>query len=417
MKKHFLVIFIFLLPFIFFSCSGRERDNPLDPLGKFKTPVELQLLPDGQQVTLKWNVKDLTDYYGFRIYRAIDDTTSFQLLKEVDPQIKSYTDSSVSFYHWYFYRVSVLGYQTESKPSKIQKTLPGPGTIEILSRYGYSIHEYSYDLLHRIELYNTEFPPINWAWDQINGQVWLAYAQYRSISKLNLSLGYEDFFFEDHLLMPVDLKWDNLNQRLYILDSQKGKIYTLFQEAITDSIDLNEDNYFKMILTPEQNIATIDSDKVNIYSVDGVALDTSFLPTAFLGQDLLYDDGNVYILAANIEDNRSLIRKLQLVSGKHEDTFFDGYFELFTRGSATDYFWASEFIDINNYRLVKLSDSGQRLLERTTSSNFSDMQINNIDNSLITVQRYLNRIALYDSTGSLISENDDIYDPVKALIQ
>ncbi len=417
MKKNFLLIYISVLLLIVLSCSGRERDNPLDPLGKFKTPVDLQLFPDGHQVTLNWDVKDLKDYYGFRIYRAVDDTNSFELLKEVDPEIKSYIDSSVAFYRWYFYRVSVLGYQTESKPSRIQKTLPGPGTIEILSRYGYSIHEYSYDLLHRMQIYDTEFPPINWAWDQANEQVWLAYAQYRSISKLNLSLGYEDFFFEDHLLMPVDLKWDNLNQRLYILDSQKGKIYTLSQQTIIDSIDLNEDNYFKMILTPEQNIATIDSDKVNIYSVDGVSLDTSFLPPDYLGQDLLYDDGNVYILAANISDKRSLIRKFQLSSGKSEDTYIDGFFEIFARASGRDYFWASEFIDLNNYLLVKLSDSGQRLLERTTSGNFSDMQVNTIDNSLITVQRYLNRTALYDSTGGLISENDDIYDPVKALIQ
>jgi len=417
MKKYFLILFVLAIILIVFSCSGRERDNPLDPLGKFKTPVELQIFPDGHQVTLNWNVKDLKDYYGFRIYRAIGDTTSFQLLKEVNSQTKTYLDTSVMFYHWYYYRISVLGYQTESSPSAIQKTMPGPGTTEILSRYGYSIHQYSYDLLHSIRIYNTEFPPISWSWDQTGGQVWLAYAQYRSISKLNLALGYEDFFFEDQLLMPIDLKWDELNQQLFILDSQRAKIYTLVQETLTDSIDIHKDNYFKMILTPEQNLAVIDSDRVNIYSVEGVSLDTSFLPAAFLGQDFLYDDGNVYILAANIEDNRSLIRKLQLASGKIEDNFFDGYFELFTRGSSTDYFWASEFIDINNYRLVKLSDSGQRLLERTTSSNFSDMQINNIDNSLITVQRYLNRIALYDSTGSLISENDDIYDPVKALIQ
>jgi hypothetical protein len=417
MVKYISISFVIIYLILFLDCSGRKRDNPLDPLGNSKSPVKLYLYPDGKHIKLEWEVSDLKDYKGFRIYRSMGDTTNFQLLNEVNSQIHSYTDSSVNFYHWYYYRVSVLGYQIESSPSKIRKTLPGPGVIDILSRYGYSIHEYSYDLLHTIHLYNTEFPPINWDWDQYNGQVWLAYAQYRSISKLNLTLGYEDFIYEDHFLRPVDVKWDQSNQLLYILDSQKAKIYSLFQQMLSDSIELPKDDFFKMLLTPNKNIVAIDSDKVNVYSVQGSSIATIQLPEAFIGQDLLFDDGYLYILAANIVENRSLIMKFELNTSNSEEIFFNGYFEILARIPGAYYFWGSEFVDLNNYHLVKLSETGQRLFELTTSSEFSDMQINQIDRSLVTVQRYLNRIALYDSSGSLISENFDIYDPVKALIR
>jgi hypothetical protein len=417
MVKYLSISSVIIYLICFLDCSGRERNNPLDSLGNSKPPVELYLYPNGKLVTLNWAVNDLKDYKGFRVYRAMGDTTNFQLLKEVDPQIHSYTDSSTNFYHWYYYRVSVLGYQVESNPSKIRKTLPGPGVIDILSRYGNSIHEYSYDLLHTLHLYDTEFPPINWDWDQYNGQVWLANAQFRAISKLNLSLGYEDFIYEDHFLRPVDVKWNRSNQLLYILDSQKAKIYSLFQQVLTDSIELPKDDYFKMLLTPEQSIVAIDSDRVNVYSIQGTSNDTIQLPEAFIGQDLLFDDGYLYILAANIAEKRSIIMKFEPNTGKSEEFFFDGYFEILTKTPGSNYFWGSEFVNLNNYHLVQLSETGQRLFDLTASSEFSDMQVNKIDHSLITVQRYLNRIALYDSSGSLISENFEIYDPVKTLIR
>jgi hypothetical protein len=417
MIKYILISFVIIYLILSVDCSGRQRNNPLDPLGNSKPPVELYLYPDGKHIKLEWEVNDLKDYKGFRIYRSMDDTTNFQLLKEVDSQIHSYTDSSVNLYQWYYYRVSVLGYQVESSPSKIRKTLPGPGVIDILSRYGYSIHEYSYDLLHTLHLYDTEFPPINWEWDQYNRQVWLAYAQYRSISKLNLSLGYEDFLFEDHFLRPVDVKWDQSNRLLYILDSQKAKIYSLFQQVLSDSIELPNDDYFKMLFILDQNIVAIDSDKVNVYSVQGTSNDTIQMPEAFVGQDLLYNDGFLYILAANIVEKRSLIMKFEPNTGNIEENYFDGYFEIFAKTTGANYFWGSEFVDLNNYHLVKLSETGQRLFDLTTSGEFSDMQINKIDHSLVIVQRYLNRIALYDSSGSLISENFEIYDPVKTLIR
>lgn len=413
--KFFLLIILPAL--LVLGCSDRERENPLDPKGNISSPVELHLEPLDSNVLLTWSVKDLKDYTGFKIYRAISDTTSFELLTELPANFTSYTDQALDFYQWYYYRVSVLGYQTESKPSKIERTYLGPGNIYVLSRYGYSIHQYSYDLLHRIQQYNTEYPPKNWDWDETSHLIWLANAQYRSISRLNLIVGSEDFFFQENLLRPIDLKWDSLNQKLYILDSDGKKIYTLEQDILTDSIALSNDNYFKLILTPASQIATINDSNVYVYTLNGDSIAIIRILDGFTGQDLLYQNGFFYILAANESQRISKIIKYEPYTSIREEININGFFEILRRPETGNFFWCSEFIDLNNYLFVKLSEDGQRLLELSTTSSVSDMQINTKDHSVVTVQRYLNRIAIYDSSGTLINENFDIYDPIKAKIQ
>lgn len=78
----------------------------------------------------------------------------------------------------------------------------------------------------------------------------------------------------------------------------------------------------------------------------------------------------------------------------------------------------AENIDYESSRAVKLSLDGVRLLELSGLSKLiNDIKINPYDNSIVLLQRYMNRIVLYDSTGQQLSSNTQLYDPIKVYIQ
>ncbi len=221
----FFLFYLDILLIFFLSCSERERNNPFDAGGKYKAPVELSLEQVDDKIHLSWKVKNIKDFSGFRIYRSVDDTTNFSLLTQLSAERSSYTDSDVQYTRWYYYYITVLGKGIESSPSKIVKGLPGPGEIFIMSRLGYAIHHYSYDLLSRKNLYNLQFRPYKWAWDLEKNMVWISSPQFGTVSRLNLKVGMEDFSLSENLDEPLDTKWNSSLKKLYILDSEKDRIF------------------------------------------------------------------------------------------------------------------------------------------------------------------------------------------------
>ncbi len=95
----------------------------------------------------------------------------------------------------------------------------------------------------------------------------------------------------------------------------------------------------------------------------------------------------------------------------------DGFYYLVEKPKNKNYLWLAEYINENSYRIVKLSPDGTRLLEISTSDEIWDMQVNPEDNSLVVVQRFINLVSLYNSEGVLLSQNDEIYDPIRAFIR
>ena len=77
-----------------------------------------------------------------------------------------------------------------------------------------------------------------------------------------------------------------------------------------------------------------------------------------------------------------------------------------------------EYLTSNSCRAVQLSLSGNRqLVLQNLSGNLDDINVNPYDQSLILVQRYSDNIVLFDSSGVLISNFNQIYDPIKVFIQ
>ena len=414
--KYYLTIII-LVGQIFFNCTERNRLNPFDPEGKIKSPIQLSISPSGHSARLNWSIQDITDFKGFRLYRARDDN-NFILLADLSPQTRSYSDTLLDYYHWYQYRIAILGYQNESLPSEPVRFYPGPGKVWLLTRYGYSIRQLSYDLLHSSKVYNTNYPPISWDLDLGREEIWLAHAQYRYISKMNISLGYEDFFLQNDFQQPMDIKRDSNSDRIIVLDSRGKALFLLENQTVRDSIALDRDNYFKMMVTNNSQIIAMNDNSARIFEAEGDSLYRINFEDGFRGADMMLQDSLLYVLISNATSSQSQLITFNRSSQQLMHLNLTGIFTLIGKPADKNYLYLSEVINSNSTRLVKLSLEGNRLLELPVlAGNIDDIAINQNDNSIIVLQRYQNNLVLYDSLGQIISTNNQIYDPIKITIQ
>ncbi|OPX31757.1 hypothetical protein B1H10_08360, partial [candidate division KSB1 bacterium 4484_188] len=326
-------------------------------------------------------------------------------------------DSTVTTSRWYFYRVSVLGKSVESEPSNVEKVLLGPGEVWILTRYGYSIHHYSYDLQSRLGIYNTDFPPIDWDWDLENNRIWLATAQFGYVTRLDVNSGSEDFFIRDSLRYPIDVQWVPHSNALFILDVEQRKIFRLVNQELSTAVRLPSDEYRQFCLDNQGHLWVLGQRDALRFNLFGEQQDRIIFNSGFTGRDILCDDSFFYLLAANDSTSASWLFKVSAETGEAEQFQIPGTLVKIRKTGADDYFWAVESLGENIHRLVKLSAAGQRLLELKSVSFLDDVQINPYDKSIITVSRLEDFISLLDSTGTVISSQNRIYDPIKVKIR
>ncbi len=409
-----ILLFTFLV--IGWNCTERNRTNPFDPGGNSSSPVALSLTPGQKSVQLRWSVKEIIDYTGFRVYRSLDPSGNFQLLAQLPPNDTEFADSTLQVSRWYYYRVTVLGNNVESRPSPVQKALLGPGNVWILTRYGYSIQEYSYDLQNRINLYNTNFPPVDWAPDLLDNYFWMAFSQYRIVSRLNLDLGYEDFFLENNLVLPVDVEWDSLQHQLYVLDQGSDKYYILKDKAVVDSVSLSGEGPFKMLITDHSNLWVLDTTGVSAFDAKGDSLVRIPFPEGYKGEDLCSENGVTYILASNSGTGSTCITICDGIQPRTQGLDLGGHYTMIRKPAYGSYFWMVEQTAQNSYRPVKLSSTGERLLELPPVFSIEDLQVNPYDHSIVIARRYEETVASFDSLGNPLAELSGIYDPIKVFI-
>ena len=171
-----------------------------------------------------------------------------------------------------------------------------------------------------------------------------------------------------------------------------------------------------MILANNSRIVTLDSSRAIIYTSGSDSSSIINFSIGIIGQDIISENDNIYILTSDVNTRTSLIINYSLLTDEFQYINCNGYFRILRKPLNQDYFWVGEQIDTNTYRCVKLSQNGQRLLELSTIESIDDMQINPNDYSVIIAQRYQNKILLFNENGLKISENRTIYDPIKVFI-
>lgn len=407
----------FLLLLVLLSCAEREKRNPFEPGNNVKVPLELSLYPDFQQVRLEWGVQDIEDYLGFNIYRSKDDTTHFVRIAQLPREVRQYTDTDIQPYHWYTYYLTVLGHNIESEPTPFAKTYPGPGETFVLTRFGYSIQRLSYDLLHTLRTYNTQFPPVSWTWDESRNEIWLANGPYRFITRLPLVTGIENFFMNEPFRRPTDVAWDAKQERLFVLDPPSKRVFVLKHLVVVDSIALPDENYFRLQLDDQSRLWVLSEQELREFDPLGDSLYATHFGPDQQGQDITYANGHILALSSDFDSRTSRLLTFDAATGPISSTDLPGTFIVLRQPAGKDYFWMAEYLGSENYRCVKLSANGQRLLELPTVKSIADLQINSFDHSVVIARRYEDAVTLYDSTGREISTRKGIYDPIKIVIR
>ena len=411
-----LLLLAFVLTMFLAGCAERKRNNPFDRGSGAHAPLRLELYPTDKWVEVKITLTDPIQVSGFRIYRAIDDSTQFRKIAELPRGTTSFLDSTIQWHHWYYYYGTALGAGVESPPSAVTKTYPGPGLNWILTRYNYSIDKYSYDLLHKIRSYATNYPAINWSVDLTNHKIWLANAQFGTVTRFDLNLGYEDLFFEENLQYPIDVVWDPFINKAWVLDDEGNRINLISELGIEKSYSLLQDEYYKLALLPGFGVAVLSKKHLQFVFTKNDTVQSTVFDPDFVGYDLRQKGEQLYVLSVEPTERISHISVFTLPDLTSEKYRINGYFTMLRTTSTPDVFWMVEKISDQKTQLVKLSLQGTRLFQVPGTGLITDMAINPYDSSLVIVKRYEDRVALLQLDGKEIASMS-IYDPIRIFIE
>jgi len=419
-----LLLLVFLI-----KCAERDALNPFEASEKVSPPLTLEIIPENQHaVKLEWDWTNhkINDYSGFRIYRSRDDSKNYTLYKELSPDVFSFTDTEVENYHWYYYRVSVFGPNVESKPSDSQKTLLGPGQYWLLSSFGLSIRKLSYDLLHTLDYYETNYPSNDWEFSLVDSLIWLCFNNYGiGISSFDLIKGHEDFYYHNELNAPVGIKQDWTTQTTFILDKPRtgdvSSLHILKNRSFHKNIKLDSNDYIKITLcnTTEQ-LFILSKKKLLIMNTNTLIFsDTLFFPVNYSAQDFYKAANFLYVLLRSDNENKSQIISFTMQGRIQNVLFMGGDFYRLYVDEISNNFILAEWSENSKDSLVKLSDTGNRLFEIASFSHIEDIKINPYDQSIIIVDRTGDRTYLINKDGILISQSEInlYYDPIRVFVE
>jgi len=418
MKIYLKHCFLFLVitaifPLLLLQCIERPRDNPFDPTNN-QSPVTLNLKPRADRVILDWSfTQGVTDYQGFRLYRAISTTDTFSLFAEIPAGQFSYQDTSAVPGKWYFYKMSVVGQNLESPLSNTCKTYLGRGEYWVLTENGNVLLKISYDLINTLFNRTLYLQAGEWSVAMEDSAIWLKYPQYtKSFSKFSMVTGQESFYNSDVLKSHVDIEFNTNNEQTYILDPGNANIAVFRNDALIDQIPVGSaTNYrrFKYHRLLNQLFVLGDSQLLIIsLSSNQYPGSTLEFPEGYEGKDLEVAGNKAYILSASGNEQKSIIYTVTANFVVEDTLNLSGIFYRICYDSQSQQFYAAEEISGGADKAVQLSAEGNRQLQLTGFTYIEQIAVNPYDQTVIVVDYGNNLVSLFDKEGNFISSSRDV---------
>ncbi len=408
-----------LVILVILGCARRDVVNPFDP-NAGESPLLLSLSPNRASVTLSWQWRSLplSDISGFRVYRAVDQPDSFTVLVDLPPDSFRYLDRSLQQNRWYFYRVTVRGKATESKPTETQKALLGPVDVWVFSELGFEIDRFSYDLLHVKEQFFTELPPVDWAPRIGDSLIWMCHRRLqKTVSRFRFNPAGEDFILGTSLSDPIQIEWPLNSPLVFVLDNGTNRLLGLEGKTLTLDIPLPGGNYLKMVTDPDQRflwaLATTFLVRIPVNSPDQVVRFP--VPPGYLATDLVTASSQLHLLA--VASDTSLASSALFVNPQSGTTTpalkLNGRFVKLEVDPTQQMYFLAEVVNPIQQKLWKLSFAGVRQWEMSGFAKISDIQLIHENRHLVVVDRLGDRLVLVAPNGRQLSESAPIYDPVQ----
>ena len=222
------VILSFTLTLFLFSCSKRDRLNPLDvenPITGGK-PTGLELVPIRDIVGISWNEININDLSAYIIYKSVNNAGLIEYAT-VSGFTTEYSDSAVSYYQNYTYAVQA---ETDYMVSPLSDTVSvtvGPYSIYVADFDDNSVRILSWDGSYLIKSKSVSSPrAIQYRKSDNRFMV----ADYYDKAVLLVSIDLNETEYIDIGDYPLDLDVNQLTNRIHVL-TRNGYIMKLDEEG------------------------------------------------------------------------------------------------------------------------------------------------------------------------------------------
>ena len=222
------VILSFTLTLFLFSCSKRDRLNPLDvenPITGGK-PTGLELVPIRDIVGISWNEININDLSAYIIYKSVNNAGLIEYAT-VSGFTTEYSDSAVSYYQNYTYAVQA---ETDYMVSPLSDTVSvtvGPYSIYVADFYDNSVRILSWDGSYLIKSKSVSSPR---AIQYRKSDNRFIVADYYDKAVILLSTDLNETEYIDIGDYPLDLDVNQLTNRIHVL-TRNGYIMKLDEEG------------------------------------------------------------------------------------------------------------------------------------------------------------------------------------------
>ena len=222
------VILSFTLTLFLFSCSKRDRLNPLDvenPITGGK-PTGLELVPIRDIVGISWNEININDLSAYIIYKSVNNAGLIEYAT-VSGFTTEYSDSAVSYYQNYTYAIQAVTDYMVSPLSDTVSVTVGPYSIYVADFYDNSVRILSWDGSYLIKSKSVSSPrAIQYRKSDNRFMV----ADYYDKAVLLVSIDLNETEYIDIGDYPLDLDVNQLTNRIHVL-TRNGYIMKLDEEG------------------------------------------------------------------------------------------------------------------------------------------------------------------------------------------
>jgi hypothetical protein len=414
-KKSLLILVLLIL-----ACAERSRDNPFDPTGDIK--LNLQVLSFDKKVELSWQNPSVEGYTGFNIYRKAEglDNSFKKIASGIAASQRFYQDRDITYGYTYSYYLTITGVDIESKPTEQVSILPGPGLNWIADKWGYQIVKTTYDLMHPIFFYQTNWPPTNLAISAELNHVLILYLDTGMMEKITLNGEYLQAYSD--IGYPYDIAYEPQESLFWIIDSS-GALYTL--DTRTDQFKTITTGLSKptaISIAPLSDlISVVDRLQRKIFQFrhDGSLYQTiSRTNGKWLSGPTRYEIDEVHdrewLIDRNEEIDYIYTKSRQAENFNLIDSvYFSGDLAINALDGTC---WYLSY-NAQNSAVLQLSPDGTRQSEIDGFYNPYDIQTNPYDGTLIVVDSGRHRVIHYDETPAVLGLADFFNFPVKIRIE
>ncbi|MFQ5824236.1 MAG: hypothetical protein ACE5JB_09295 [bacterium] len=388
------------------ACVDRDRINPIDPQNPDthgKLPgVKIFSVKD--TVFLSWDLINLKDINGYRIYRKSNLETNFMPIALVPSTVNTFKDTNVNFGVEYSYQVSAVGPTFESERSDEITIRPGPTFNWVGDNFGRQIIKLTHDAQHEIFRVSGFITPFDIESNTITNEVWV-------INLISSFTGEVIKVSPDGkkknpiipFTMPFDMALDMRSGSIWVADTHDDLVVKLdstgdalfsinsFSNPVSVSVDQRTgdcwvaDNQLELISKIEFDGSQIENSHVNFNAVQSLIVNSS--------------DGSVWV--ADSSRAIKLDQKGELALELAER--FKYAFKIAINENTGEIWVLNLMSQFNKSTVSKFTPQGQKLFEIDGFTVPEDLSINLYDNSCLVADTQNDRIVRVSAEGDISS--------------